>query len=167
MSELPAKNLAGGWVLVAPSAAGVIARALAAAENQTRVNGYPPPPDFTCLMAVFAHAVAEQQTPAAPGRSEVPRQREVAASAVSVRMVLADPVSAEQAAAQLGCTARNVRDLCARGSFETAQRSRAGWEIERAEVADRAKAQDSAASPARGGSRNAGYWARADQQARR
>jgi hypothetical protein len=163
---VPAQNLAGGFVLVHPAAAGVVSRALAAAEQLQRRDGYLPPADFALLVEVFAVATQEQRSSTA-GRSEVPRQRPSAESAPSVRMVLADPVTAEQAAEILGCTSRNVRDLCSRGVFESAQRNRSGWEIERAEVAERLQGPNSADSPARGKGRGTGGWAAFDQQPRR
>jgi hypothetical protein len=162
VTGFPAQHLAGGWVMVHPSAVAVVCRALLAVEQQHRRDGIAASPEFTHLTATFAEA-AGQARASGPGRSEVPQQGGLAASAASVRMVLVDPVSAEQAARIIGCTSRNVRGLCASGAFESAQRGPGGWEIERAEVAERAR---SVTSPVRVGSGSA-RWPAVGQQARR
>jgi len=159
----PALLLPDGYVLVAPQSAGVIQRSLEKVAELQRRDGLPASPAFQVLVAVFAQATAEARASEA-GRSEVPQQRLVAASVASDRgsVVLVDPVSAEQAAELLGCSSRNVRDLCFREVFDSAQRTRAGWEIERAEVQERASQSPSAA-----GRRPSAYWAGVDAQARR
>ncbi len=164
MTGLPAQHLAGGWVLVNPSAVPVVLRALLTVEQVQRRDGISASPEFTHLVATLAEAAGELRA-STGGRSEVPRQRGMAASAASDRVVLFDPVSAEQAARIIGCTARNVRGLCTRGAFESAQRRPEGWVMERAEVVDRARARSTVLA-APGGSGSA-RWPATGQQARR
>jgi hypothetical protein len=160
----PALLLPGGCVMVMPTAAGVVLRSLEKIAELQRRDGLPASSAFQALVAVFAEATAEVRSSEA-GRSEVPQQRLVTASVASDRgSVLVDPVSAEQAAELLGCSSRNVRGLCSREVFETAQRTRAGWEIERAEVQGRARQRSPSVVL---GSRGRAYWAGVDAQARR
>ncbi len=65
---------------------------------------------------------------AANGRAALP----LAGSPSSSSLV--DPISASEAAVILNRKARNVRDLCHRGTLQTAQPVAGRWQIERAEV---------------------------------
>lgn len=161
---LPALLLPGGCVLVMPQSVGVVSRSLAKTRELQRRDGMPPSPAFQILADTFDEAT-EIVRRSATGTSEVPQQSRVTASPASDRgSVLADPMSAEQAAELLGCSARNVRALCSREVFETAQRTRAGWEIERTEVQERAREKPPSVVL---GSRGRAYWAGADAQAQR
>lgn len=162
MTGFPAQHLAGGWVVVHPSSVAVVCRALLAVEQQHRRDGIAASPEFTCLAATFAEASDAVRSSVA-GRAEVPGLAGLRGSWASDRVVLVDPVSAEQASRIIGCTSRNVRGLCTRGAFETAQRGPGGWVIERSEVVDRARA---VASASRGGAGSA-VWPPVSRQARR
>lgn len=70
---------------------------------------------------------------AASGRPAVPP------APVSSSSRLVDPIGASEAAVIMNRKARNVRDLCKRGSFESAQQTQGRWQIERAEVLARAE----------------------------
>lgn len=118
--------LPGGLLLLGGRGTRVVAAALALAERIAARDGIAPPADWVAVRAAVTAAASDS------GSAEVPAPPVVAAS----RVVVMDPVSTVEAAEMLGCTARNVRDLCARGAF-AASRLGGRWVLEREEVTAR------------------------------
>jgi len=126
--------LGSGVVLVGPVGVLRIAAALAAAEATGRRDGVRPPSVFVELRALFEGAAAEARRAAARGSAELPRTAAPSSSATSTAPVVVDPIGSAEAAELLGCTARNLRDLCCRGVFDTAQILAGRWVVSRREV---------------------------------
>ncbi len=107
-----------------------------------RDRGLPAPPRFHRYWREWEEAAAEDVA-AGCGSAEVPppADPESLESSSSVGLGLVDPIGVTEASMILRCRPRNVRDLCRRGVFESAQRRSVGWLIERLEVAQRATAQ--------------------------
>jgi len=130
-----ATALGGGMVLVGPIGVLRIAAALAASvEVTSRLDGIRPPAVVVGLRELFDAAAAEARRAAASGSAELPRSAAPSSSGASTAPVVVDPVGTAEAAELLGCTTRNVRDLCRRGVFETAAVLAGGWVVSRREV---------------------------------
>lgn len=116
---------------VSPQGAWLLLSCMEQARKQWKQNGSAPPPGFDEMYDVLAPVAI------AAGGKPIPIRHAQPAEATSA---FTNPITATQAAYLLGITPRGVRDLCARGVFETARRRQAGWLIERAEVVARAAA---------------------------
>lgn len=130
MSREAVEVLGAGEVLLSGPAVSWFATLAERAVHTQRLNGTRNPVAEQWV-AAMADAVTRMRT-ADVGRSAVPTGHDLAASGP------VDPVSASQAAVILNRKVRNVTDLCARGAFGTARRVGGRWQIERAEVLDRA-----------------------------
>lgn len=102
----PVLRLGGGRVLLGGSALLDVVRALEAAQRITARDGYRPSPQWRELLSLLRAELGESTSRV--GSAEVPQLAEVSAWSQ-------ETVSTAQAAELLGCGARNVRDLAARG----------------------------------------------------
>lgn len=120
-------RLPGGNVVVSGDAVRCVATALELVAAHHRRNGCGLSGLLAELYEEFAAAATEARTSDA-GSAEVPPGLDLSSSA------MADPITVTEAAALTGTTPRNWRDLCRRGSLETARRLGSHWLIERHEV---------------------------------
>lgn len=127
-----ATPLPGGMVLLGPLGVLMLNRALVTAERTAARDGISAPREVATLRGVLA-GVYEAARSSASGRSEVPPPGALAASAAP-STVRVDPIGTSEAASLLNCSTRNVRDLCRRGVFASAQCRSRRWEVERDEV---------------------------------
>jgi hypothetical protein len=135
-----ALNLGGGQVLLGPDGARRVMWALVAAERVMARDGIAPPAGHADLRAVVENAVREIGH-SDTGTSELPSAAGLSQSIPSSpQMSWVDPIDTSTAAQILRCGPRNVRYLCDRGVFETAEIRGSRWLMERAEVAARAGA---------------------------
>jgi hypothetical protein len=115
---------------IGPEAARALLRAMELAERVFRRNGSAPPAEWKAIAAELVKVAF------ADGMRPMPI---LASPPVESARSFDDPITPTQASYILRITARGVRDLCARGTLETAQRRPGGrWVIERAEVLRRA-----------------------------
>jgi hypothetical protein len=117
----------GGEVLVSGPAVLWFATLAERAVHAQRLNGARNPV-AEVWNGLMAEAATRTRT-ADNGISALPMSVDASSS------VPVDPVSAQEAAVMMNRKDRNVRGLCARGSFESATRVAGRWQIERAEVA--------------------------------
>jgi hypothetical protein len=103
-------------------------------KTARRLNGYEPGPDAVELLARLRAGAQRVVLPAPPPPASGWCDR--------------DTVGTDEAAQLLGCKPRNVRSLCARGTFATAEQRGRQWAIDRAEVISRAVAARKAARAA-------------------
>lgn len=124
----PLLRLGHGQVLLGGSALLDVVRALAAAQQVTRRDGISPNQRWLWLQAeLTAEAACIPPSTAAPGSAAVP-QLDVSAWSSQ------DLVDTKEAAAMLGCQARNVRDLCSRGVFESGRQIAGRLLLQRVEI---------------------------------
>jgi excisionase family DNA binding protein len=123
-----------------------IARCVAFAEDQTRrQHGYGPPASLLPARALLATAAREvDATPmplasanAVSTRTEANGSAEVPSARRRAKFSPVEWITPQEAAEMLGCSDRNVRDLCARGALESAQRKGSRWLVDRAEISAR------------------------------
>lgn len=124
-----------------------------AEREEIRRNGWSPPATLNQPRKLLALAVQEitgstttergvaAAAPAvsasARGSAEVPRAKTPAGWSQI------EWTPTREAAEMLGCTDRNVRDLCARGVFVTARRDTGGsWFVDRTELLERVERRD-------------------------
>lgn len=113
----------GADVLRVRSALGAVVRA------SRRTNGGVPA-DLALIYDQFARAAEVVET-SASGSRHMPPEVELSQSAHD------EPIGADEAAGLLGCSRRNVRDLCVRGSIVTARKVGSHWFMDRAEIVGR------------------------------
>lgn len=129
MAEL-VTELVGGEVLLHRDGVRYAEQAMRAAFVSQRRNGLPSPPAAVALYRALHTAVGRLQASGC-GSAELPP---LAVAGSSTGM---DTMTAPAAARLLGCTDRNVRDLCARGVL-TGTRAGGRWHVDRVEVQARA-----------------------------
>ncbi len=129
MAEL-VTELVGGEVLLHRDGVRYAEQAMRAALASQRRNGLPSPPDAVALYRALHTAVGRLHA-SATGSPALPPL------AVAAPLTVMDTISVPAAAQLLGCTDRNVRDLCARGVL-TGTRDGGRWHVDRVEVHARA-----------------------------
>ena len=129
-------ELIGGEVLLHRDGVRYAEYAMRAALASQRRNGLPSPPNAVALYRAL-HTATGRLHASATGSPELPPL------AVAGSSTVMDTISAPAAARLLGCTARNVRDLCARGVL-TGTRAGGRWHVDRVEVQARLSTRDSA-----------------------
>ncbi len=104
-----------------------------AVDQAWRRDGVRPPRSLDGARALLAAAAGLPAGEAAENRrAEVPLRPDLAASGST------EWIGTTEVARMLGCTGRNVRDLCERGALATARRRGGRWAVDRLEVAERA-----------------------------
>lgn len=120
-------RLGGGQVLLAGPALSDVVRALETARHVTRNDGYGPNPHWTTLLEQLRAALDECAVTSPAGSGELPEFTERAVSPV-------EPITSAEAGRLLGCTARNVRDLAARGVLTSGRQVAGRLQFERSEI---------------------------------
>ena len=143
--------LPGGQVLLGGSALADVVRALEAAQHVTRRDGYDPHQAWLELLEQFRAAQRHGQGAAVGGSAELPPTGSLSWSAQDV-------VDTREAALMLGCGARNVRHLRARGVLESgrlgsSRRASRRLLFDRSEVAAEALRRQEMALATRNGAR--------------
>ncbi|MEV8510835.1 hypothetical protein [Dactylosporangium sp. NPDC051484] len=127
-----ATPLPGGLVLLGPAGTLMFWRALVTAETAARRDGIRAPADVAAVRRLLEVAARDARS-AVSGSTEVPPPADLARFETTSGVRL-DPIGTGEAASLLGCGQRNVRDLCRREVFASAQCRSGVWTIERDEV---------------------------------
>ncbi len=123
-------ELTGGEILLHRDGVRWVEMALRAALVSQRRNGLPSPPAAVALYRALHTATSRLQA-SASGSAELPPLT------VAGTLTVMDTIPTSVAARLLGCSARNVRDLCSRGVL-TGTRAGGRWHVDRVEVQARA-----------------------------
>lgn len=126
----PVGQALGDHVLLGPRGLRVVRASMQTLQAALRRDGIGMPADALEVLAAVEAAVAHAGASAGCGSPAVPF------AVVGGESALLDPVTTQEAARMLGTQARNVRDLCGRGSLP-ARKVGGRWFIERADVLER------------------------------
>ncbi|MGX7681344.1 helix-turn-helix domain-containing protein [Jatrophihabitans sp. DSM 45814] len=131
-----AVELPGGVMVLWGPGAMIADQAMRAAVASQRRNGLPVRAQVQSVADLASRCAQMASATSAHGSAEVPHVLDLQES-------LSDnAISTEEARKMLGCTERNVRDLCKRGVLESARLIDGRWRIDRAEVHGRARKQE-------------------------